>query len=67
MKITKLYSGVYRVEDSKGTWVAAGGYATINGKWTAYDCSNRKDCTTVNNWGVQFNTFKDLKKFSQEL
>jgi len=65
MKVTKLREGVYKVTDSQGTWIATGGYATVNGKWTAYDTDNFIDCSVDNNWAVQFDTFKQLKKYSQ--
>ena len=64
MKVNKIRTGVYKIKDSKGTWIATGGYDTMNGKWTAFDASTREDCTTLNNWAVQFDTFKQLKQFA---
>jgi len=66
MKVTKLQEGVYKVTDSQGTWIAKGGYATANGKWTAYECDNQDDCSNETNWAVQFDTFKQLKQYSQK-
>jgi len=65
MKVNKIQEGVYKIKDSKGTWIAVGGYATMNGKWTAYDCSTYDECTTLNNWGTQFDTFKQLKQYAK--
>ena len=65
MKVIKIKEGVYKIKDSKGTWIATGGCATMNGKWTAYDCNTYDECTTLNNWGTQFNTFKQLKQYSK--
>ncbi len=62
MKVKKIHTGVYKVVDSS-TWIAKGGLATMNGKWTAYDCENHEDCLTENNWGIQFDTFKQLKEY----
>lgn len=65
MYVNKLQKGVYKINDNKGTWIAKGGVATINGKWTAYEASDIDDCTTANNWGVQYDTFKELIKYAQ--
>jgi len=65
MKVTKIQEGIYKVVDSQGTWIAKGGYATIDGQWGAWDCDNHNDCTDLNNWAVSFKTFKQLKQFSQ--
>jgi len=65
MKVNKIRQGVYKIKDSKGTWIATGGYTGgYNGKWTAFDASTPEDCTTLNNWAVQFDTFKQLKQFA---
>ena len=66
MKVTKITNGIYKVTDSQGTWIAKGGEATVNGTWTAYECDNADDCSINNNWAVQFKTFKQLKKYSQQ-
>ena len=65
MKVTRIRQGVYRVKDSQGTWIARGGSVTVNGGWYAFDCNNPEDCSNENNWGVQFNTFKELKNYAQ--
>jgi hypothetical protein len=65
MKVTKLKQGVYKVTDSQGVWIARGGAGTNNGKWTANECDKLEDCTTENNWAVEFKTFKQLKQFAQ--
>jgi hypothetical protein len=65
MKVNKIQEGIYKVKDSKGTWIAMGGFATSNGKWTAYESTTRENCTTSNNWGVQFDTFKQLKQYAK--
>ena len=65
MKVNKIQEGVYKIKDSKGIWIAVGGFATINGKWTAYEANTYEDCATINNWGVQFDTFKQLKEFAK--
>ena len=66
MKVTKITNGIYKVTDSQGTWIAKGGEATVNGTWTAYECDNVDDCSINNNWAVQFKTFKQLKRYSQQ-
>tara|TARA_B100000963_G_C22640839_1_gene680449 strand:- start:1221 stop:1424 length:204 start_codon:yes stop_codon:yes gene_type:complete len=65
MKVTRIREGVYRVKDSEGTWIARGGSATVNGGWQAFDCINPEECSNENNWAVQFDTFKQLKDYSQ--
>ena len=66
MKVTKLQKGVYKVEDSKGTWIARGGFdATDNGKWIANDCETLEERNDENSWAVSFDTFKQLKDYSQ--
>jgi len=65
MRVNKIKEGVYKVKDSKGTWIAKGGLSTINGKWTAYECSFYDECSNLNNWGVQFDTFKQLKQYAK--
>jgi len=66
MKVTRLQRGVYKVDDKKGTWIARGGFeATANGKWVANDCKTREECNDCNSWAVQFDTFKQLKQYSQ--
>jgi len=65
MKVSKIQEGVYKITDNQGTWIAKGGYATANNKWTAYETDNADECSIKNNWGVQFDTFKQLKKYSQ--
>jgi len=65
MKITKLSKGTYKVLDAKGTWIARGGEATVNGMWTANDCENVDDLSSENNWAVEFKTFAQLKRYSQ--
>lgn len=65
MKVTKLGLGIYKVVDAKGTWIARGGEATVNGMWVANDCGNADDTTCENSWAVEFKTFKQLKSFSQ--
>lgn len=65
MKVSKITEGVYKVTDKQGTWIAKGGFATSNNKWTAYDADNADDCSNENNWAVQFDTFKQLKKYAQ--
>lgn len=66
MKVTKIKEGVYKVTDSKGTWIARGGYATMNNKWVANECDKYEDCTDENSWAVQFDTFKQLKQYAQK-
>ena len=66
MKTKKIQSGVYRITDNEGTWIAKGGIATMNGKWTAYECAEIKDCSDMNNWGVQFNKLSELKAWSEK-
>jgi hypothetical protein len=65
MKVKRIQEGIYKIKDSKGTWIAMGGFATINGKWTAYDSSTREDCETINNWAIEFDTFKQLKQYAK--
>ncbi len=66
MKVNKIQKGVYKIKNSKGTWIARGGFAaTVNGKWMAFDCNTYEDCSDFNNWGVQFDTFKQLKEFAK--
>ena len=65
MKVTKLREGVYRVTDSKGTWIAKGGYSTNDNKWGAWDATSEDEVSNDTNWGVTFDTFKQLKKYSQ--
>lgn len=65
MKVTKLGLGIYKVVDAKGTWIARGGQGTVSGMWTANDCDSEDECTSENNWAVEFKTFKQLKKYSQ--
>ena len=65
MKVTKLREGVYKVTDSKGTWIAKGGYSTLNNKWGGWDATSEDEVSNETNWGVTFNTFKELKKYSQ--
>ena len=66
MKVSRIQNGIYKITDSKGTWIAKGGMQTFSGKWTAYDCSDADSCSDMNNWGISFDTFKQLKKFSQQ-
>lgn len=66
MKVTKIQNGVYKVIDNQGTWIAKGGAQTMNGQWTAFDCSDVEECSNLNNWGVSFNTFKQLKNYAQQ-
>jgi len=61
MKVTKIRRGTYKVVDSQGTWIARNDETF----WSAYDCDNEDDTHNDNNWGVAFNTFKELKKYSQ--
>lgn len=63
-RIERIQNGVYKVTDSEGVWIARGGYATMNGKWVAFDCEKFEDCSDLNSWGVQFNTFKELKDYA---
>ena len=66
MKVTKLKKGVYKVVDSKGTWIARGGFdGTDNGKWVANDCETLEDCNDNNSWAISFNTFKELKEYAK--
>ena len=65
MKVTRIREGIYKIVDSKGTWIAKGGFATVNNKWQAFECDREEDCSNENNWAVEFDTFKQLKKFSQ--
>ena len=65
MKVTKISKGTYKVTDNQGTWIARGGEQTVNGLWIAFDCSNEDDCSNDNNWGVDFKTFAQLKRYSQ--
>ncbi len=65
MKVTQLTIGMYKVVDAQGTWIARGGKGTLNGMWTANDCDNVNDLSSENNWGVEFKTFAQLKKYSQ--
>lgn len=64
MKVEKIQEGVYRVTDSQGVWIAKGGYATANNKWTAFECNKAEDCSNENNWAVSFDTFKQLKQYA---
>ena len=61
MKVSKIETGIYKVVDAQGTWIArfSGTY------WVAYDCDNADDTHNDNNWGVSFKTFKQLKRYSQ--
>ena len=61
MKVKRIETGIYKVIDTKGTWIArfSGTY------WVAYDCDNQDDTNNDNNWGVSFKTFKQLKEYSQ--
>lgn len=62
MKKTKLYAGCYLIDDDGGVWIAR-----KNGHlWTAYDASRDIDCTTLNNWGVSFKTFKELLNWAND-
>ena len=45
MKVEKIQEGVYKVTDSQGVWIAKGGYATANNKWTAFECNKAEDCS----------------------
>ena len=65
MIVKRIQEGIYKIKDSKGTWIAMGGFATMNGKWTAYDSCTREDCKTINNWAIEFDTFKQLKEFAK--
>ena len=65
MKVTKLTIGTYKVVDAKGTWIARGGEATVNGMWVANECDNADDTSCENSWAVEFKTFAQLKKYSQ--
>tara|TARA_R100000734_G_C3277449_1_gene71918 strand:+ start:269 stop:472 length:204 start_codon:yes stop_codon:yes gene_type:complete len=65
MKVEKIQEGVYRVTDSQGVWIAKGGYATANNKWTAFECNKVEDCSNENNWAVSFDTFKQLKQYAK--
>ena len=65
MKVTKISKGIYKVVDSKGTWIARGAEATGNGMWVANDCDNIDDLSDRNNWAVAFKTFAELKKYAQ--
>jgi len=67
MIVNKIQKGVYKIKDSEGTWIAKGGFATVDGKWTAYDSNTYEDCTIFNNWGVRFDTFKQLKEFAKRI
>ena len=65
MKVTKLKEGVYRIKDSKGIFIVKGGFSTDNKKWIAFDCETLDKCSDKNNWGVSFDTFKQLKQFAK--
>lgn len=66
MKVTRLQKGVYKIVDSQGTWIARGGFdRTDNGKWVANDCKTVEECHDENSWAVSFDTFKQLKEYSQ--
>ncbi len=65
MKVTKITTGLYKVVDAQGTWIARGKSCDGGNFWNAYDCDNEDDCSSKNNWGVSFKTFAQLKKYSQ--
>jgi hypothetical protein len=65
MTVKRIKEGIYKVEDSQGTWIATGGFATMNGKWVAHECNTYEECTTLNSWAVQFDTFKQLKQYAK--
>ena len=67
MIVNKIHKGVYKIKDSQGTWIARGGFAgTVSGKWMAFDCNTYEDCSDMNNWGVVFDTFKELKEYAKK-
>ena len=60
MKKTKIYQGCYLIDDEGGVWIAK-----KNGNWwTAYDAQKDIECTSLNNWGVAFKTFKELLQYA---
>lgn len=62
MKKTKIYSGCYLIEDDGGVWIAK-----KNGNlWTGYDTEIEINCSTLNNWGVSFKTFKGLLNWANK-
>ena len=65
MKVTKIAKGLYKVVDSKGTWLAMGPNRSEGNYWIGYECDNESDCSNDTNWGVGFKTFAQLKRYSQ--
>ena len=66
MKVKRLRKGVYKVEDNQGTWIARGGFdGTDDGRWVANDCKTEEECHDYNSWAISFDTFKQLKEYSQ--
>ena len=65
MKTKRIRKGVYKIQDSQGTWIASGGEATVDGLWVANECEKEEDCCNENNWAVAFKSFKELKQWSQ--
>jgi hypothetical protein len=65
MKVTKIYTGCYKVVDNKGTFIIKGGAQTVTGEWVAFETDSPSNTTDENSWGVQFKTKKELIDYSQ--
>jgi hypothetical protein len=65
MKVTKLRTGVYKVEGLGDTFIIRGGEATNSHKWIANSCTKEEDCADDNNWAVQFDTKKELLNYAK--
>jgi hypothetical protein len=65
IKQTKIKSGVWKIEDTKGNWIARGGEACENGQWQAFDAETLDECNDKTNWAVQFPTKKQLINFAK--
>ena len=68
MKVTRIKKGVYKVVDSKGTWIAREVFSTNSSKthWCGWNCEDNQDTSCENSWAVAFPTFKSLKEYSQK-
>ena len=68
MTIKRISEGVYKVTDSKGTWIAKKVLATNSAKihWCGWECEDANETSCANSWAVAFPTFKALKEFSQK-
>lgn len=60
MNTTRIKDGIYLIEYKSKKFIIKGNYATNNRKWNAFDCTDEYECCDMNNFGVQFNTKKEL-------